>query len=86
MMMMMIGGDSGKVHSTVKQRWLDNDLALVSGMTAIASYADQAVESLRVGDFKTLALLATKNFAMRRQLYGRLSCVHGMDNAVHMYV
>ena len=64
------GGDSGKVHSTVKQRWLDNDPALVSGMAALASYADQAVESLRAGDSRTLALLAAKNFAMRRQLYG----------------
>jgi glucuronokinase len=33
--------DSGKVHSTVKQRWLARDAAVVEGMLQVAQCAEQ---------------------------------------------
>ena len=64
------GGDSGTVHSTVKERWAKQDPDLVSGMAELGSYADQAVESLQKKDYSLLARLMDKNFLMRRRLYG----------------
>ena len=58
------------MHSTVKQRWQDRDPELVSGMAALGSFADLAVDYLKARDFKSLAALAEKNFATRRRLYG----------------
>lgn len=64
------GGDSGKVHSTVKERWLNKDPELIEGMKTLGTYADEAVESIQNNDTEKLALLMEKNFAMRRKLYG----------------
>jgi glucuronokinase len=33
--------DSGKVHSSVKQRWLEGDPEVVQGMTQVAGCAEQ---------------------------------------------
>mmetsp|Transcript_13927 Transcript_13927/g.20845 ORF Transcript_13927/g.20845 Transcript_13927/m.20845 type:complete len:599 (-) Transcript_13927:588-2384(-) len=64
------GGDSGKVHSTVKQRWLDKDATLIAGMKQLGEYADEAIRCLETQNYSLLAKLAESNFAMRRSLYG----------------
>ena len=64
------GGESGKVHSTVKERWLNNDPILIEGMRTLGSYAAQARESLLHKDYTLLANLINMNFDLRRQLYG----------------
>lgn len=65
-----LGGDSGTVHSTVKDRWANRDAELVSGMATLGNYADLAVESLHRRDYAELGRLMDKNFLMRRRLYG----------------
>ena len=64
------GGESGKVHSTVKERWAARDPALVDGMRAQGALADAAAAALRAGDAKSLAALMEQNFAGRRRMYG----------------
>jgi glucuronokinase len=64
-----LGGDSGKVHSTVKERWVMKDPILVAGMQAIGSYADEAKDCLREKNYKRLGELMEMNFKMRRELY-----------------
>ena len=41
-----VGGDSGKVHSTVRERWAARDPVLVSGMQGLAALADRARDVL----------------------------------------
>eukprot|EP01038_Epipyxis_sp_PR26KG_P005864 gene5864-8088_t len=65
-----VGGDSGKVHSTVRERWNRKDEDLVLGMRELGVYADQAINCLQQHDTIGLAILMEKNFAMRRKLYG----------------
>lgn len=64
------GGESGKVHSNVRQRWTAGEPAVVEGMANIASLVDKALVCLRSNDVATLATLIDNNFALRRQLYG----------------
>jgi len=64
------GGDSGKVHSTVKQRWTEREPSLVQGMTELGELADKAVHFLFSKQYDELAKLMAKNFALRRKLYG----------------
>lgn len=72
---MIVGGDSGKVHSTVKERWLQGDKELVDGMQRLGTYADLAVRCLNERKLgaslksESLAALMEKNFALRRALY-----------------
>jgi glucuronokinase len=72
------GGESGKVHSTVRDRWDRQDEELVSGMRQLGDLADQAVQSLQSNDIPRLAQLMEQNFALRRKLYG--DAVVGIKN------
>ncbi|GAB5366379.1 hypothetical protein AAMO2058_001138600 [Amorphochlora amoebiformis] len=65
-----VGGDSGKVHSTVKERWLRGDKTIVTGMKTVASYVDSAVKALKDNKPEALCELMEMNFAMRRKMYG----------------
>ena len=65
-----VGGESGKVHSTVRERWSTRDPELCEGMKLLGSLADSAVESLLSGNREKLAELMDLNFATRRRLYG----------------
>lgn len=64
------GGDSGSVHSTVRQRYDAGDEAVVAGMQQISTLADMAVTCLRERHYSQLADCMEANFANRRQLYG----------------
>ena len=65
-----VGGDSGTVHSTVKERWEQQDPELVRCMLQLGAYADQSVAALQTGDHAGLGALMNANFAMRRHIYG----------------
>lgn len=71
------GGESGKVHSDVRQRWTAGERAVVEGMASIAALVDKALVCLRTQDFAELASLIDANFALRRQLYGDDVVGHG---------
>ena len=58
------------MHSTVRQRWEQQEGELVRGMQLLGSLADQAVQCLRERRVADLAALAERNFATRLQLYG----------------
>lgn len=78
------GGDSGKVHSTVRSRWEAQDKELLEGMKELGMYATQCQTILQSAspNFSQLAQLMDCNFAMRRRLYG--DDVVGCSNiAVH---
>ncbi|OAD74978.1 hypothetical protein PHYBLDRAFT_111376 [Phycomyces blakesleeanus NRRL 1555(-)] len=62
--------DSGKVHSTVKQRFLAGDSKIIEGMQVFATLTDKAQESLKNGDHRGFAELMTCNFENRRSIYG----------------
>ncbi|KAI9245355.1 ribosomal protein S5 domain 2-type protein [Phascolomyces articulosus] len=62
--------DSGKVHSTVKQRFLQNDPEVIEAMKQFASFTVQARESLERGDHHAFAQMMTSNFEQRRKTYG----------------
>lgn len=64
------GGESGKVHNTVKERWLNKDPELVNGMLALGDYAYQAKVALESSNVEKLVELIDLNFTMRRRLYG----------------
>ena len=66
----LLGSDSGKVHSTVKARWQARDPTLVAGMVALGKLADSALECLLQKNTQGLAELMDRNFAFRRELYG----------------
>lgn len=65
-----IGGDSGKVHSTVKERWNSGDFEVIDGMKTLAAYAEEAKYCLFNRNYLRLAALMKLNFATRRKLYG----------------
>lgn len=62
--------DSGKIHSTVKQRWLQGDQEVKDAMKGFAELTDQAKSAIEQHDHKRLAELMKKNFASRRKIYG----------------
>lgn len=62
--------DSGKVHSSVKQRWLEGDPQVVQGMAQVAGCAEQGRTALQQGDAAAVAQLMDKNFDLRRQMFG----------------
>ncbi|GAB4847894.1 Glucuronokinase 1 [Ancistrocladus abbreviatus] len=62
--------DSGKVHSTVRQRWLDGDEFIRSSMVEVASLAVEGRKALLAKDYQTLAALMNRNFDLRRGMFG----------------
>ncbi|GMH06796.1 hypothetical protein Nepgr_008636 [Nepenthes gracilis] len=62
--------DSGKVHSTVRQRWLDGDEFIRSSMNEVANLAVEGRKALLAKDYKTLAALMNRNFDLRRSMFG----------------
>ncbi|KAA8548159.1 hypothetical protein F0562_004580 [Nyssa sinensis] len=62
--------DSGKVHSTVRQRWLDSDEFIISSMEEVANVALEGRTALLEKDYAKLAGLMNHNFDLRRLMFG----------------
>ncbi|KAJ6423969.1 hypothetical protein OIU84_024863 [Salix udensis] len=62
--------DSGKVHSTVRKRWLDGDEFIVSSMVEVADLALQGQTAILEKDYSKLADLMNRNFDLRRSMFG----------------
>ncbi|KAL5204114.1 hypothetical protein ABZP36_008985 [Zizania latifolia] len=62
--------DSGKVHSTVRQRWLAGEESLVSSMEEVAQLALDGREALMNKSYSELAMLMNRNFDLRRKMFG----------------
>lgn len=62
--------DSGKVHSTVRKRWLDGDELVRSCMKEVATLAVLGRDALLRQDFPTIAKLMDRNFDLRKRMFG----------------
>jgi glucuronokinase len=62
--------DSGKIHSNVKQRWLQKDEHVLKAMDYFAELTDQAKDAILNEDHERLSALLDKNFDTRRDIYG----------------
>ncbi|RZC94157.1 hypothetical protein C5167_007836 [Papaver somniferum] len=62
--------DSGKVHSTVSQRWLNGDEFIISSMTEVADIALEGRTALLEKDYTKFAELMNRNFDIRRRMFG----------------
>ncbi|KAF4385869.1 hypothetical protein F8388_010425 [Cannabis sativa] len=62
--------DSGKVHSTVRQRWLDGDEFIISTMKEVANVAEEGRTALLKKDYTKLKTLMNRNFDLRRSMFG----------------
>uniref|UniRef100_A0A0D3HJM8 Methylthioribose-1-phosphate isomerase n=1 Tax=Oryza barthii TaxID=65489 RepID=A0A0D3HJM8_9ORYZ len=62
--------DSGKVHSTVRQRWLDGEEFIISSMEEVARLALDGRKALLDKNYRELARLMNRNFDLRRQMFG----------------
>ncbi|EMS60120.1 putative glucuronokinase 2 [Triticum urartu] len=62
--------DSGKVHSSVRQRWLDGDEFIISSMKEVAQLAYDGHNVLLQKNYTELARLMNKNFDLRRKMFG----------------
>ncbi|XP_033851451.3 uncharacterized protein LOC117397055 isoform X1 [Acipenser ruthenus] len=61
--------DSGRIHSTVRQRWLNGDTDVIEAMKSFAELTDRAREALESRDWSKLAELMNQNFELRRKVY-----------------
>ncbi|PRW58585.1 glucuronokinase 1 isoform A [Chlorella sorokiniana] len=64
------GKDSGSVHARVKQLWLAGDPATRDAMRQIATLVPAGRMALDQQKWHVLAALMSRNFQLRRQLYG----------------
>ncbi|KAG8384880.1 hypothetical protein BUALT_Bualt04G0164300 [Buddleja alternifolia] len=62
--------DSGKVHSTVRQRWLSGDEFIICTMEEVADIALEGRTALIEKDYAKFANLMNRNFDLRRQMFG----------------
>ncbi|KAJ9152841.1 hypothetical protein P3X46_026356 [Hevea brasiliensis] len=62
--------DSGKVHSTVQQRWLNGDKFIISSMAEVADIALEGRTAILDKDYAKLAGLMNRNFDLRRSMFG----------------
>ncbi|KAF2360174.1 GHMP kinase N-terminal domain [Trinorchestia longiramus] len=63
--------DSGRIHSDVRDRFDRGDVAVVEGMTELASLTDVALTAILKSDAHKLGSLMRQNFKIRERLYGR---------------
>ena len=61
--------DSGRIHSNVKQRWLNGESEIVEGMKFFRNLVDQAKEAIEQSDWSKLKDVMNANFEQRRKLY-----------------
>lgn len=61
--------DSGRIHSNVRQRWLNGESTVVEAMKSFAELTDQARAAFQCKDWPRLAQLMDENFELRRSVY-----------------
>ncbi|XP_072342574.1 glucuronokinase with putative uridyl pyrophosphorylase isoform X1 [Scyliorhinus torazame] len=61
--------DSGKIHSNVRQRWLNGDSDVVATMKTFAELTDLAKIAMESRNWHGLSELMNKNFELRRSIY-----------------
>lgn len=61
--------DSGRIHSNIRQRWLNGDPVVVQAIKSFAELTDQARVALECKDWPRLADLMDQNFELRRSVY-----------------
>ncbi|KAJ8256424.1 hypothetical protein COCON_G00185760 [Conger conger] len=61
--------DSGRIHSNIRQRWLNGDSVVVQTMKSFGELTDQARVALECKDWHKLADLMDQNFELRRSIY-----------------
>lgn len=61
--------DSGRIHSNVRQRWLNGEPAVVEAMKSFADLTDQSRAAFQCKDWARLAQLMDENFELRRSVY-----------------
>nr|GEW89951.1 glucuronokinase 1 [Tanacetum cinerariifolium] len=76
--------DSGKVHSSVRQRWLEGDEFIISSMEQVANLALEGKTAILEKDYAKFADLMNKNFDLRRSV-GAASKFTGSGGAVVAY-
>ncbi|XP_047330949.1 glucuronokinase 1-like [Impatiens glandulifera] len=62
--------DSGKVHSSVRQRWLNGDNFIISSMEEVSTIALDGQKALLEKNYAKLASLMNRNFDLRRMMFG----------------
>ncbi|GLT33195.1 hypothetical protein SLA2020_078000 [Shorea laevis] len=62
--------DSGKVHSSVRQRWLNGDEFIISSMQEVATVAEEGRTAIITKNYQKLAELMNRNFDIRRRMFG----------------
>lgn len=62
--------DSGKVHSSVRQKWLNGDEFIISSMKEVATVAEEGRTAILEKNYKKLAELMNRNFNLRRRMFG----------------
>ena len=67
--------DSGRMHSNIRQRWLDNDPAVLDGMRKFADYTLQGKVALLAGKYEEFMDLMYVLVDQRKlSLYGWYLC------------
>ncbi|KAJ7974665.1 glucuronokinase 1-like [Quillaja saponaria] len=62
--------DSWKVHTTVRQRWLDGDEFIIKSMLEVANIAKEGRTALLEMDHTKFYSLMNRNFDLRRSMFG----------------
>lgn len=62
--------DSGKVHSSVRKRWLDGDKFIIESMEEVAKIAFNGKNALLEKRYSDLVQLMNQNFDLRRKMFG----------------
>ncbi|XP_078389147.1 glucuronokinase with putative uridyl pyrophosphorylase isoform X3 [Cetorhinus maximus] len=61
--------DSGKIHSNVRQQWLNGDSDVVAAMKTFAELTDLAKVAMESRNWHDFSELMNKNFELRRSIY-----------------
>lgn len=64
-----LAGESGKVHSNVRQRWQQGDPEVLAAIEFWKKITDQFRDALLRGDTSRMGELLNANFDMRRKIY-----------------
>eukprot|EP01031_Cornospumella_fuschlensis_P035351 gene35351-42840_t len=64
------GGESGAVHSSVKERWARRDPQLLLLAQQMAANVDDCLQALRTGARAAVGACMDRNFQLRREIYG----------------